>query len=131
MVEETLMTRIAFVTTAAALLGTTAIAQDLPQAGNEWFTAGQATLEEKLAVEPNTTRARNVIIMISDGNGVGSNYLTRLYMGQQAGGFGDEFVMPHETFPHLALAKTYNTNGQTPDSAGTGTAMHSGIKTKA
>lgn len=121
----------ALLATTATLLTTTAHAQDLPQADNEWFTAGQATLEEKASVTPNTNRAKNVIIMISDGNGVGSNYITRLYAGQQAGNLGDEHVLPFETFPHLALSKTYNTNGQTPDSAGTGTAMHAGVKTKA
>jgi alkaline phosphatase len=40
-------------------------------------------------------------------------------------------VLPQENFPYLALVKTYNTNAQTPDSAGTATATHSGVKTKA
>ena len=116
---------------AAALAAAPALAQDLPQAGNEWFTAGQEALRAKMGVEPVTTPAKNVIILISDGNGVGTNYATRLYEGQEAGGFGDEHVLHHESFPHLALSKTYNVNAQTPDSAGTGTAMHSGVKTKA
>lgn len=33
--------------------------------------------------------------------------------------------------PNLALAKTYNTNAQTPHSAGTATAINTGVKTKA
>ncbi len=36
-----------------------------------------------------------------------------------------------ESLPNVALAKTYNTDMQTPDSAGTATAMVSGVKTKA
>ncbi len=116
---------------AAMLTATVATAQNLPQAGNNWFSAAQSELKSRLAITPNTGNAKNVIIMISDGNGVGSNYAARLWMGQQAGGFGDDFVLPHETFPHLALSKTYNVNAQTPDSAGTGTAMHAGVKTKA
>ena len=116
---------------AAALAAAPALAQDLPQADNEWFTAAQEALEAKLGVEPITTPARNVIILIADGNGVGTNYATRLWEGQQGGGMGDEHVLHHETFPYLALAKTYNVNAQTPDSAGTGTAMHAGVKTKA
>lgn len=32
--------------------------------------------------------------------------------------------------PWTGLVKTYNTNAQTPDSAGTATAMNSGSKTK-
>jgi alkaline phosphatase len=115
----------------AAATAMPAFAQEPPQAGNEWFTAGQAAIDAALAVEDNTNTALNVIIMISDGNGVGTNYASRLFQGQQAGGFGDEFVQSHEAFPHLALVKTYNVNAQTPDSAGTGTAMMAGIKTKA
>ena len=109
----------------------TAFAQDLPQAGNDWFTAGQAAIEAAMANEDNTGTALNVIILISDGNGVGTNYASRLWAGQQGGGFGDDYSQPHEAFPNLALVKTYNVNAQTPDSAGTGTAMMSGIKTKA
>ena len=119
-------------TLALALTGSVAFAQDaLPQQDNDWFTAAQAQLEAKAAVQPNTNKAKNVIILIADGNGVGTNYATRLFDGQQNGNYGDEHVLHHETFPHLALAKTYNVNAQTPDSAGTGTAMHSGVKTKA
>jgi len=103
----------------------------LPQADNEWFTSAQAEIQAQLAKRDNTNRALNIILMISDGNGVGTNYASRLFAGQQEGGFGDEYVQPHEAFPNLALVKTYNANAQTPDSAGTGTAMMSGIKTKA
>ena len=116
---------------AFALCATTAVAQDLPQAGNQWFTDGQAVVEEMLARERNTDRALNVILLVSDGNGVGTNYASRLFAGQQEGGHGDEYVQPHEAFPNLALVKTYNTNAQTPDSSGTGTAFMSGVKTKA
>ncbi len=103
----------------------------LPQAENAWFTAAQERIEAELAKRANTDRALNVILMISDGNGVGTNYASRIWAGQQDGGFGDEYVQPHEAFPNLALVKTYNVNAQTPDSAGTGTAMMAGIKTKA
>ena len=123
--------RIATLVAAGALTATAATAQDLPQAGNDWFTAGQAAVEAGLAKTPIVGRAKNIILFISDGNGVGSNTATRIWMGQQAGGFGEEHVLPFETFPYLALSKTYNVNAQTPDSAGTGTAMQSGVKTKA
>ena len=104
-------------------------AQDLPQAGNEWFTAGQTTIQEILNRQPNTGRALNVILMVADGNGVGTNYATRLFMGQQEGGFGDDYVLPFET-PEWssALIKTYNINAQTPDSAPTAGAMNTGVK---
>ena len=104
---------------------------DIPQKDNPWFRNAQKMIEAKLARKPITNRAQNVILFVSDGNGIGTNYATRLYMGQQAGGYGDDYVMAHEQFPHLALSKTYNTNAQTPDSAGTSTAMNTGVKTKA
>lgn len=120
------------ITSAAALLtATAAFAQDLPQSGNEWFTAGQARIAAELAKQPNTNKAKNIILLIADGNGVGTNYATRLFAGQQAGNYGDEQVLYQETFPNLALSKTYNVNAQTPDSAGTGTAMMTGVKTDA
>lgn len=116
----------------AALLATTtiAVAQDLPQTNDAWFKAGEATIASRLAVQPITGKAKNVILFTADGNGVGTNYAIRLFAGQKAGGLGDDFVQPHETFPHVALVKTYSTNGQTPDSAPTASAMNTGIKTK-
>ena len=111
-------------------LSTAALAQDLPQAASPWFTAAQATIAERLALQPNTKTAKNVILFTSDGNGVGTNYAIRLYSGQLAGGLGDDYVQPQETFPNLALVKTYSSNGQTPDSAPTAAAMNTGIKTK-
>ncbi|SHG96065.1 alkaline phosphatase [Cognatishimia maritima] len=122
-----------FTASAIALMAATAAGAEghLPQATNAWYEAGQARLAAELAKEINTNRAKNVILLIADGNGVGTNYATRLFAGQQAGNFGDEHVLPHESFPNLALVKTYNVNAQTPDSAGTGTAMMSGVKTDA
>ncbi len=103
-------------------------AQDLPQAESQWFTDGQATIEEKLAQQPIVKRAKNVILLVADGNGVGTNYATRLFDGQQKGLLGEENVLPYEAFPNLALVKTYNINAQTPDSAPTAGAMNTGVK---
>lgn len=115
---------------AAATLGSAAAAQGVVQAQNEWFVAGQGTVEQMLALQPNTNTARNVILFVADGNDVGTNYATRIYAGQQAGGLGDDHVLPHETFPYVALVKTYSTNGQTPDSAPTAAAFNTGVKMK-
>lgn len=125
------MTRFLSMTALSLSLAGAAAAEELPQASNTWFTDAQNRLQEALAHEVNTNRAKNIILLVADGNGVGSNYAARIFAGQQAGGFGDEYVQPQEAFPNLALAKTYNVNAQTPDSAGTSTAMMSGVKTKA
>jgi alkaline phosphatase len=98
----------------AAMTATGALAQDIAQSDSDWFTAGQATIEARLALQPNTNRARNVILFNADGNGVGTNYAIRLFAGQQAGGLGDDHVLPYETFPHMALVKTYTSTARRP-----------------
>mgnify|MGYP001828618543 CR=1 FL=1 len=75
--------------------------------------------------------ARNVILFLGDGMGVSTITAARIFDGQSRGGSGEDNSLSFEAFPHVALAKTYNTNQQVPDSAGTGTAIHTGIKTRA
>lgn len=115
---------------AVALSTGVALAQELPQKDSKWFTDAQAKIQEMVARQPNTKRAKNVILFTADGNGVGTNYAVRLFSGQQAGMLGSEYVQPQEAFPNLALVKTYTTNGQTPDSAPTASAMNTGVKSK-
>ena len=74
-------------------------------------------------------KAKNVILFIGDGMGVSTVTAARIYAGQKLGQSGEEYVLPFETFEHLALVKTYNTNAQVPDSAGTASAMNTGAKT--
>ena len=113
---------------AAALAAAPALAQDLPQTDSQWYADGQNTLQSMLDRQPITGKAKNVIVLISDGNGVGTNYAIRLFTGQQEGMLGEEYVQPFEAFPYLALVKTYNINAQTPDSAPTAGAMNTGVK---
>lgn len=75
--------------------------------------------------------AKNVILFIGDGMGVSTVTAARIFDGQSQGKSGEDHVLPFERFDHVALVKTYNTNQQVPDSAGTATAMLSGEKTKA
>ncbi|MDO5620842.1 MAG: alkaline phosphatase [Paracoccus sp. (in: a-proteobacteria)] len=124
------MTRFLLSTAAMLGLSTAAMAQDLPQADTDWFKNAQKTIEERLAVQPITGKAKNVILFTADGNGIGTNYAIRLYTGQLEGGLGDDYVQPHERFPNVALSKTYTSNGQTADSAPTAGAMNSGVKGK-
>jgi alkaline phosphatase len=116
----------------ASLLAGSSAASDtaLPQSDNAWFADAQAALQARLGRTPNTRRAKNVILMIADGYGISTNVATRIWQGQRNGMLGEGNVLPHETFPYLALAKTYSVNAQTPDSASTGTAMQSGVKTR-
>lgn len=100
------------------------------QKDNPWFKQAQQRLEQNKQQTIIDRKAKNVIIFIGDGNGVASVSATRILQGQQLGGSGEEYQLAYETLPHLALAKTYNTNAQTPDSAGTASAIMTGIKTK-
>jgi alkaline phosphatase len=77
------------------------------------------------------TRAKNVILFIGDGMGPSTVTAARIFAGQQKGLAGEEYSLSFERFPHLALVKTYNTNQQVSDSAGTASAILTGHKTRA
>ncbi|WQG84682.1 alkaline phosphatase [Kangiella aquimarina] len=100
---------------------------------NAWFEAGQNTVITANETDVNLTRgsAKNVILFVGDGMGVSTVTAARILAGQIEGQTGEEYQLSFDKFPVAGLLKTYNTNQQTPDSAGTMTAMISGAKTKA
>ncbi|MGB6230030.1 MAG: alkaline phosphatase, partial [Litorimonas sp.] len=95
------------------------------------FSASNPVLADRIAYVPDTAPARNLILFIGDGMGVSTVTAARIFEGQKLGLAGEEHQLAWETFPHTALSKTYNTNQQVPDSAGTATAMYTGVKTSA
>lgn len=84
-----------------------------------------------LPLAPQSAPARNVILFVGDGMGISTVTAARIFDGQSRGESGEENRLSFEQFEQLALVKTYNTNQQVPDSAGTATAMHTGVKTRA
>ncbi|NXB38497.1 PPBT protein, partial [Eulacestoma nigropectus] len=62
------------------------------------------------------------------GMGVSTVTAARILKGQLQHGQGEESLLEMDKFPFVALAKTYNTNAQVPDSAGTATAYLCGVK---
>lgn len=96
-----------------------------------WHNSGQAELQQALNRTANTNRARNIILFVGDGMGISTVTAARIFDAQQRGSAGEENLLSFENFPAIALSKTYNTNQQTADSAGTMTAMMTGIKTRA
>ena len=88
------------------------------------------SIGHRLAVTANTGRARNVILFVGDGMDVTTVTAARIHAGQKAGGNGEEHLLAFEQLPHVALVKTYTTDYQVPDSAGTATAMLAGAKTR-
>jgi alkaline phosphatase len=98
------------------------------QVDNTWFTEGASNVTGKL--NPSLGRsAKNIILFVGDGMGVSTLTASRIYQGQLAGRLGEEGLLSFEAFDQTALVKTYNVDAQTPDSAGTMTAMMSGLKT--
>lgn len=100
------------------------------QSSSSWYTSAQASIATKLQQSPNI-KAKNVILFVGDGMGVSTLTAARILQGQQQGNPGEEGLLSFESFPFSALVKTYNVDAQTPDSAGTMTAMMSGVKTDA
>jgi len=98
------------------------------QTANPWFTEGESSLDAKPVVIGRKV-ARNVILFVGDGMGVSTVTAARILEGQLRGMNGEENNLSFDLFPYTGLAKTYNVDAQTPDSAGTMTAMMSGVKT--
>ena len=73
---------------------------------------------------------RNAILFMGDGMGVSTVTAARILEGQQLGGPGEEHYLSFERFDHVALVKTYNTDAQVSDSAGTMSAIVTGVKTR-
>jgi alkaline phosphatase len=103
------------------------------ETSQQWYDDGRAAVERNLARLGGRTlpRARNVILFVGDGMGISTVTAARILAGQLAGGTGEENELYFELFPDVALSKTYNVNAQTPDSAGTMSAIATGIKTDA
>ncbi|MCL1126631.1 alkaline phosphatase [Shewanella surugensis] len=102
------------------------------QSDSQWFKDSAAHLVEQTE-QQTQSRAKNVILFIGDGMGISTLTAARILEGQQKIGNkgGEENFLSFERFPYSGLVKTYNTNQQVPDSAGTMTAMATGVKTKA
>lgn len=103
------------------------------QTQNPWFQQGEQAIQEKLSVLDlkQNAKAKNVILFLGDGMGISTLTAARILQGQLKGESGEENYLSFERFPFTGLAKTYNTNQQTPDSAGTMTAIMTGVKTDA
>jgi alkaline phosphatase len=103
-------------------------AQETPQS---WFASGRAVVDRHVALRSaeETRVAKNVILFIGSGMGISTVTAARILEGQMRGESGEENALSFESFPNVALAKTYNVNAQVPDSAGSVSAMLTGIKT--
>lgn len=94
-----------------------------------WNAWAQRTLKNALTLqELNKNKAKNLILFLGDGMGVPTVTAARILKGQLNGQSGEETQLEMDKFPFVSLSKTYNTNAQVPDSAGTATAYLCGVK---
>ncbi|XP_069106554.1 alkaline phosphatase, tissue-nonspecific isozyme-like [Argopecten irradians] len=107
------------------------VACSLAQDAAYWNTHAQDTLKRMMTQKHNTNVAKNVILFLGDGLGISTVTAARIYRGQLRGETGEENIMAYEKFAYTGFIKTYNTDQQVPDSAGTGTAFLCGVKAKA
>jgi alkaline phosphatase len=100
------------------------LAQDA--SADAWFRAGALSAHQRRgAARP----ARNLILFLGDGMSLTTVAAARILEGQRRGLAGEENLLSFERFPYTALSRTYNTDSQVPDSAGTMTALVTGVKT--
>ncbi len=92
-----------------------------------WYRSGAARAAANGAM---AGRAKNVILFLGDGMSLTTVAAARILEGQRHGNPGEENLLSWERFPATAFSKTYNTDSQTPDSAGTMTAIATGVKTR-
>jgi len=95
-----------------------------------WERLGKEDLKNTLNTKRYEGAAKNIIFFVGDGMGVATHTMARIYKGQKRGKSGEEESLAWEYFPYTGFMKTYNTDHQVADSAGTATAMFSGVKTR-
>lgn len=95
-----------------------------------WLKEGKASIASALEQVPNTKQAKNIIVFVGDGMGISTITAARILEGQMKGKPGEENRLSFENFPYTALVKTYNVDAQVSDSAGTATAINTGVKTR-
>ncbi|HHW4670097.1 MAG TPA: alkaline phosphatase [Xylella fastidiosa subsp. multiplex] len=91
-----------------------------------WYQSGATRAAANGAM---AGKAKNVILFLGDGMSFTTVAAARILEGQRNAATGEENVLSWEHFPATAFSKTYNTDAQTADSAGSMTAITSGVKT--
>ncbi|UKE68428.1 alkaline phosphatase [Xanthomonas cerealis pv. cerealis] len=111
---------------AIAPIAVPAVAHPGGETPDWWYRSGAAKAANNGAMRG---KAKNVILFLGDGMSLTTVAAARILDGQRKGASGEENQLSWEAFPATALSKTYNTDSQTPDSAGTMTSITTGVKT--
>ena len=107
-----------------------ALAQPPNQVNDSYYRQGQAELQARLKLRPNTGRAKNVILFVGDGTGISTITAGRIWTGQSKKLDGESYQLAIDQLPYAALVKTYTHDAQVADSAPTATALLAGVKTR-
>lgn len=89
-----------------------------------WLNDAKSRVEHQLKDKRNFGKAKNLIIFLGDGMSIATMAATRIAKLR-----GEEQFLSFESFPFSGQSKTYSVNTQVPDSASTGTAYLTGVKT--
>lgn len=108
-----------------ALLATAC--EPLEESASTWRLHGREQLDfamQNAARAAENAHAKNVILFIGDGMGMSTVTAAGMFKG------GEGHRLLFERFPFTGLSKTYSVNKQVGDSAATGTAFLTGVKTR-
>jgi alkaline phosphatase len=94
----------------------------------QWFRSGAQTAAALRGRQIDS--AKNIILFLGDGMSMTTVAAARILEGQRLGSTGEEHRLAFEEFPYTALSRTYEVDAQIPESAGTMSAIMSGIKTR-
>lgn len=83
----------------------------------KWNRHGEDFIKNRLNLEQNVKKAKNLILFIGDGMGITTQATARPYLD------GEEAQLSFEKFPYYGMSRTYCVNRQVPDSACTATAF--------
>ncbi|XP_031774849.1 alkaline phosphatase-like isoform X2 [Apis florea] len=72
--------------------------------------------------------ARGVVLFVGDGMGMSTLTAARILSGQRHGNTGEEAQLAWDSFPAVALARTYNMDAQVGESSACATALLCGVK---
>jgi alkaline phosphatase len=114
---------------ATARIDVPAITRPGGESADWWYRAGASAVATRRAGLPHA-QARNVILFVGDGMSLATVAAARILEAQRKGQPGEENSLAFEAFPWTAFSRTYNVDSQTPDSAGTMSAMATGAKTR-
>ncbi|KAK9401480.1 intestinal-type alkaline phosphatase [Crotalus adamanteus] len=93
-----------------------------------WNELADKAIRKASRLQYRNYQAKNLILFLGDGMGIPTITATRILKGHLQNPPSPESPLSVDSFPYVALSKTYNVDRQVSDSAGTATAYLCGVK---